>query len=526
MSSRSHATGEGAMRVSRAATLCFLGLLAGMPVHGAVITLDEAATYQTIEGFGGFGPMKVWWGSTPYYNDNFVDLMINDLGLTMLRTTVSASFEYTNDNADPAVTDLGAYNITSRVPGDAETHLGDHFPFYRAIQAEADAQGVPLKVISSIWTPPAWMKTNNDIRNGGNLRDDMRDEFAEYCAAYVKTIKAQTGIDIYAFNIQNEPVFVEPYESCVYSNLQYRDALKVVAARFEQDGLATKFFLPEDVDNRARVTSFVGPACSDATIVDQVGALAVHSYQPDAVTPGSPGANDWANYAALADNFGISVWMTETSGWGSDWSGSFDLAKGVFGALKYGKLSAWVMWYTCDNLMAGTGLDKRGYAMKQFYRYIRPGAVMIDCGTDDDDVPGVAFIHPEHQTLTIVLLNLSGQTKDVGLTGVTLPAMQAYRTSAGENCVAAGTVSGSTVSLPASSVTTLYGAGYSVGTTAPAAPPRVAPLGRDGPARVVDLSGRAVVGRGAEPHAVRTAGVYVAVPATGRRPVLRAELSR
>lgn len=35
----------------------------------------------------------------------------------------------------------------------------------------------------------------------------MCDEFAKMCVAYIKIIKQQTGIDIYALSIQNEPGF-------------------------------------------------------------------------------------------------------------------------------------------------------------------------------------------------------------------------------------------------------------------------------------------------------------------------------
>ena len=74
-------------------------------------------------------------------------------------------------------------------------------------------------------------------------------------------------------------------------------------------------------------------------------------------------------------------------------------------------------------------------------------------------------------------------------------------------------VSGNTVSLPPSSVTTLYGTGYTVGIAAPAAT-RAAPLALRCPARVVDLAGRAVAGPRA--GAVRAPGVYLWVTGDGR----------
>ena len=95
------------------------------------------------------------------------------------------------------------------------------------------------------------------------------------------------------------------------------------------------------------------------------------------------------------------------------------------------------------------------------------------------------------------------------LGGVTLPQFSMYRTSAGENCVQAGTVTGPTLSLPASSITTLYGSGYAVGTTVPVAPERSASPKHVLPGRMVDLAGRTVADR----HSPRvSAGVYLTQP--------------
>jgi glucuronoarabinoxylan endo-1,4-beta-xylanase len=200
------------MRVRRVAgVVVCLGLLAGQS-GAAQITVEQGTEYQTIDGFGGFGPMKVWWDSPPYYNATWINRIVDTLGLTMLRTTVSASFEFTNDNSDPNVFSRATCNISGHVSGEAEGPLGDHFPYYRAMKAALEARGEQLKLIASIWTPPAWMKTNNDIRNGGNLRTNMYDEFAERCVEYVKVIKDSTGIDLYGLSLQNEPAFVESYE--------------------------------------------------------------------------------------------------------------------------------------------------------------------------------------------------------------------------------------------------------------------------------------------------------------------------
>ena len=87
------------------------------------------------------------------------------------------------------------------------------------------------------------MKTNNNVNGAkadaptynlnptaqdNQLRTDMYDEFAERCVAYIKILKQETGIDVYAISLQNEPRFSEPYESCVFNDEALRDLIKVV----------------------------------------------------------------------------------------------------------------------------------------------------------------------------------------------------------------------------------------------------------------------------------------------------------
>ena len=164
----------------------------------------------------------------------FVDDLINDLGLTILRDNLPLDFEYTNDNGDPYVTDLSKFHVDGQTPGYGQ-------PLRTHIQYLKDMKAAGLnKLIMSVWSPMPWMKNNNSLTNGTNqnaappynptptsadnqLRTDMYQEFAEMCVAYIKIIKQETGIDLYALSVQNEPRFSQSYESCVYNGEALRD---------------------------------------------------------------------------------------------------------------------------------------------------------------------------------------------------------------------------------------------------------------------------------------------------------------
>ena len=69
------------------------------------------------------------------------------------------------------------------------------------------------------------MKTNNNMLYGGKLLPEYRQSWAEY---YVKFIKAyeNEGIPVWGLTIQNEPMAVQRWESCIYTASEERDFLK------------------------------------------------------------------------------------------------------------------------------------------------------------------------------------------------------------------------------------------------------------------------------------------------------------
>jgi glucuronoarabinoxylan endo-1,4-beta-xylanase len=166
-------------------------------------------------------------------------------------------------------------------------------------------------------------------------------------------------------------------------------------------------------------------------------------------------------------------WMTETSGYADAWNGSpgaFALGLGldIMSALNNGNVSGWVWWQGSENpgstagvgefaLMNGLVKGKKYYASKQFYRYIRPGAVRVGAASVNANVFVSAFENAAQGTHTIVVANTSQSAQNVTLGGTGLPpAFTIHRTSASENGVNAGEyATGTSLSLPARSITTL-----------------------------------------------------------------------
>jgi O-glycosyl hydrolase len=442
------------------------------------ITVDPSAEHQTIQGFGAFGGIKPYWETPPFYTSAFLDYFLDDLGATIVRTNIFWDLEPVNDNRSAYNLDLAKFNYKEG------SNLGRQIPYYVALK-EAGLK----KLIATSWTPPEWMKLHDDPSRtpkecyncnscpvgdparavcGGRLDPKYYEEYAEYLVAYVRILKQEAGIDLYGISIQNEPYFANPFESNVVKPGEYGALLEVVGRRFRNEGLTTRLFGPEHMAE----WSWGVQKDYVSNIFDNEGGhyldiYALHGYV-DGVAPDYGSADGWTSLKTnISDQYGKALWMTETSGYPQTEKGAMDLAKSMYLALRFGEISAWVYWSVSGDpgsefsIMANGEPTLLYYVSKQFFKYLRPGAIRVDATAEDAGILPLAFKNPTDGSMSIVLINTSASEKDVALEIPVRPAQfTAYRTSATENCIEAGTV-GDAVSLPPSSITTLVGYGPS-----------------------------------------------------------------
>jgi O-glycosyl hydrolase len=434
---------------------------AAATVAQVTVSIRPDSNYQTIEGFGAHGSLNVWWSGGPFYNTTFLNLVVDDLGLTMNRNEFYPDWETPNDNGDPNT--FGTFNRSG-------IFVTKQKGWITALRDKAAQSGEPIRFIATYWSPPAWMKQNNSTVGEDAatniLRTGVEAELGELGSATVKAYKEECNVDLYALSMQNEPAFPEPYNSCVYTPTRYRDVFKIFATRVHNDYPNVKLFGAEHM--LANWGTFEGQLFQDTLARRHVGAFAVHGYS-DGVhpTPSSQAVLKWRQAANNVFPTGKGLWMTETSGYTDSWADAFHLAEMIYAGLRHGKMGAWVWWQLSEETSSSEYVfmysgqpTKRYYIHKQFARYIRPDAKMIGApSTGDTLVFAAAFHHPQNHTLSIVLLNANSASRTVTLSGSDLPTFQVYRTTSSEDCVNAGTATTS-VTLAASSVTTLYGTGY------------------------------------------------------------------
>ncbi len=439
-------------------------------------TIDRTTTYQTIDGFGFFGAKSVWWdGNTAnLYSDAWATQVIKDMGITIWRTELYP----------PA---------TAAVPQDCDWNKQK--PVIEGLKKIAADNRVPLKYIFTIWSPPADLKCAIDAdgkpitgtpnpggaRNGGTLDPAKYTEFGNWIADGIQLFK-NSGIDVYAFSPQNEPLFVQTFNSCKYNPVSVypgmvKNVIPVVKARFPNVKVFGSENMLEMEGGKDRQYFYNTSLMADNTALSKIDILAVHGYS-DGISPtGSSSLAKLWNQTKTehAIPSGKPYWMTETSGYGDNWignttqkSGAINLAMDIHAALYHGNASAWVWWQGSSNdgisefeLMKGTELKgKKYYASKHFYRFIRPGAKMVKLTYEESkNVFVSAYENTAMASFTVVLINNSDKQVKMNLAGTDVPADFDYyltTSASADNCTKKSTtVTKDNIVLPAYSVVTL-----------------------------------------------------------------------
>lgn len=455
------------------------------------VTINKSVKHQTIDGFGFFGAQNTWWSSpSSLWSDAWGDMVISDLGITIWRNEYyPPADQYSGQDAD----------------------WNKQLPVVRGLRDKANQHGVDLKFIFTVWSPPSSMKVQVDnntrligtphphgTKQGGALDPTKYTQFANWLKSGIQLYENE-GIDLYAISPQNEPFFVQPFNSCWYKQEWYPEMLVNVIPQVKATYPNVKIFGSEGMLEMEAADHnwqwfYHKQILDNPQARNNVDILAVHGYS-DGVAPtsGSALGHLWSNHKGhFADPMGKPQWMTETSGYDDSWTatpGAFSLGLDMMSGLNNGNITGWVWWQGSENpgsssigefvLMNGMIKGKKYYVSKQFYRYIRPGAVRVGATSTNSNVFVSAYEHTGHGTHTIVIANTSSSTQNVTVGGPGLPgSFTIYRTSASDNCANIGTyTTGTTLSLPGRSIVTLQAGGTPLAT-----------ISINGASRMADLS--------------------------------------
>jgi glucosylceramidase len=191
------------------------------------------------------------------------------IGYNIIRTSIHSS-------------DFGLGSHTYIEEGDAalktfsiEKDKEKRLPFIkRAIDLIED----DLVFYASPWSPPAFMKTNKSMLQGGKLLPEYRQAWANYYVKFIKAYEAE-GIPVWGLTIQNEPMATQRWESCIYTAEEERDFLKnYLGPTLEKAGLGDKNIVVWD-HNRDLITNRANTIFEDPEASKYAWGIGFHWYE-------------------------------------------------------------------------------------------------------------------------------------------------------------------------------------------------------------------------------------------------------
>jgi O-glycosyl hydrolase len=420
------------------------------------VTVDAGRRYQTIEGFG---TCLVAWSDRfrkLYRTEDFQSIYVRNLGFNVLRVNMWGP---TFERPTPEWSQISYEDFDMEASGGRPQIFID---FAQGIRKLDPA----VKIIGTVWSPPAWMKVNKSItdkRSGAIRAGDYGEinnrvdpnyfrHFCKWMVEYVKLHDMQ-GVPFYAVSPGNEVQFTQSFESCVWDAKDYVTIITMLREMLNISGYnGVKIFGPETMTSHlyeGGTGSYVKAIKDSPPALAALDAFATHGYE-DGILPEMSATSSGMFWELIADT-GKPFWITEGGTGGHVWPAPIrrGIGNALHNALVAGNCSAFVPWQITESresihgLMVMSGFTPKTYTAMHYSKFIRPGAVRIDAQPGFGDVQVGAFLHEGNGELTIVAINPTSQEQALNLTFKNLsgPAsLRAYRTSGTENLQDAGEV--------------------------------------------------------------------------------------
>ena len=384
-------------------------------VTAATLTCDPAQHFQEIVGFGGALTESSAWVLAQLPAPKRAEILRRYYdtqegnGYTLARTQI---------NSCDFSLHMWALDET---PGDYDLHDFTLQPMRRwllPLLHEANrAAGGRLRLLASPWSPPAWMKTNNRMDDGGKLRGEYAPAWARYYVKFVQQMKQEENLQIWALTVQNEPEARQVWESCLYTPEEERDFVRDhLGPELARAGLGDVKLLAHD-HNRDILEKHADAVLGDPRAAQYLWGLALHWYVSD----------DFAASSRVHDRFPSKpILFTEGCFEGGQAIGSWAHGEG-YARNMIGDFHNWICGYLDWNIV----LDERGgpnhvgnfcdapvivdtrdgtvrYEPSYFYighfsRFVKAGAHRIASSGGPASLQSVAFANPDGSLVVIVL---------------------------------------------------------------------------------------------------------------------------
>lgn len=415
-----YTTAEGTnLRLSATDTLTFTGFEQPLETQPSLF-LDPSRKFQTFLGIGGAftDAAAETWDKLPAEKQKELMMAYFDKA-----SGIGYSFGRTNINSCDFSSDMYTYVEE----GDKEliTFSIAHDEKYKVpiIREAIKTAGGSLPLFVSPWSPPAWMKDNNDMLFGGKLLPEYYQSWADYYIKYIQALE-QSGVPVWGLSVQNEPMARQTWESCIYTAEEERDFIKnYLGPTLHRNNMADKKLIAWD-HNRDLIYHRAAGILSDPEAAKYVWGIGFHWYEV------WTGGRQYENVKRVAETFPeTNLLLTEACNYPFSWE---TIDQWQWGE-QYGENmihdfnNGAVAWTDWNILLDETGGPnhvknfcfapiharvKEGtlhymnsyYYIGHFSKFIRPGAERIISSSSRAQLLTTAFMNTDG-TIALVVMN-------------------------------------------------------------------------------------------------------------------------
>ncbi len=395
------------------------------------IFVDPTKTFQSVLGIGGAltdASAETFFKLPKNKQQEFLQAYYSTekgIGYTLARTNIQ-SCDFSS----------GSYSYIAEGDAALKTFSVKHdeqykIPFIKQVTAAA---GGKINLFVTPWSPPAFMKSNNDVLHGGKLLPQYRQAWANFYVKFINTYE-KMGIPVWGLSVQNEPMATQTWESCFYTGDEERDFIKLfLGPTLHKAGYADKKLIAWD-HNRDLVYQRASTVLEDPEAAKYVWGIGYHWYETwtggepqfvnvERVHEAFPNTNliftegcverfdytkinDWA----LGERYGRSLvndFNAGTTGW-TDWNILLDEKGGPnhVGNFCYAPIIA-------DTKTGELHYTNSYYYLGHFSKFVRPGAKRIVSSSSRSGLQTTAFINTDGK-IAVIVLNLSDKKVDYNL---------------------------------------------------------------------------------------------------------------
>nr|WP_281298164.1 glycoside hydrolase family 30 protein [Flavobacterium limnophilum] len=384
------------------------------------VFVNPLKTFQTLLGIGGAisdASAEVFAKLSKEKQQELLNAYYSSdkgIGYSLMRTNIN-SCDFSSDR----------YTYIKEGDKSLKTFNIDHDRKYRIpmIKRATATAGGKMTLYVSPWSAPAFMKSNNDLLQGGSLLAEYYQPWANYYSKFIKAYEKE-GIPIWGLTLQNEPMAIQRWESCIYTAEEERDFLKnYLGPTLAKEGLGDKKIIVWD-HNRDLMNQRADVIFSDPDASKYAWGLGFHWYET------------WAGGKPMFENVGKvhEAYPSKNLIFTEGCVEKFDASKYQFWAngVRYGTSMindfnngtvAWTDWNILLDENGGPnhvgnfcfapvhGDTKTGeliytpsyYYIGHFSKFIRPNAKRVSTVVSRDSLLSTSFINSNGKMVTVVM---------------------------------------------------------------------------------------------------------------------------